>query len=347
MSRKRIILIHLFIWLFAIFANLPFSNFGKNVPVQQVIANIIAFLYLMVTFYFFYLFMVPAILEKKKLSKFFLISFFLVLFMPFIGYTLLFLNRAIFDNSFHDFFRGYSFKMHMSGYFPVLMAALFGSFFRVIINWFTTMNQKAELDKQNLAIELDLLKNKMNPHFLFNTLNNIDSLIQSDQAAASTALIRLSDIMRYMTYETSVEQIELGSEVVYIQDLIELHRLRIKNPDEIRFDVRGDLKTKIAPALFAPLIENSFKFASFRNKKPAISLSLSSENGIITFDMFNYFEGEQKTDNLGHSGTGISNLRKRLELIYPGKHQLLITSKDSIFSVKLTLDTHDYQLHSN
>ena len=91
----------------------------------------------------------------------------------------------------------------MSGYYPVLTAAVFGSFFSVIINWFTTMNQKAELDKQKLAVELDLLKSKLNPHFLFNTLNNIDSLINHNPKEASSALIRLSEMMRYLTYETS------------------------------------------------------------------------------------------------------------------------------------------------
>ena len=154
----------------------------------------------------------------------------------------------------------------MSGYFPVLTAAVFGSFFRVIINWFTTMNQKAELDKQKLAVELDLLKSKLNPHFLFNTLNNIDSLIHQNPEEASAALIRLSEMMRYLTYETSSEVVELEKEVEYIRNFIELYRIRIKSPDDIRFEVKGDLNVMISPALFVPLIENAFKFASFRKK---------------------------------------------------------------------------------
>ena len=128
--------------------------------------------------------MVPQFLDKKKLTEFFLISFFLILIMPFIGYSILFFVRAIFEGTFQDFYRGYSIKMYMSGYFPVLTAAVFGSFFRVIINWFSTMNQKAELDRQKLTAELDLIKNKLNPHFLFNTLNNIDSLIKNNPEKA-------------------------------------------------------------------------------------------------------------------------------------------------------------------
>ena len=129
--------------------------------------------------------MVPFLVTRKRLDLFFIISFLVVLIMPFFGYTLLFTARALFKGSFHNFYNEYSFKMHMSGYFPVLTAAVFGSFFGVIINWFKTMNQKAELDKQKLVIELELIKSKLNPHFLFNTLNNIDSLIHQHPDEAS------------------------------------------------------------------------------------------------------------------------------------------------------------------
>lgn len=203
MSKRRITYIHIFIWLFALFANVPYSNLLNGMSPQMIVSNIIGFLYLMAVFYLFYLFMVPLFLDRKKIAEFFSLSFLLVLIMPFFGYTLLFLSRACFDGTFHNFYHDYSLRMHMSGYYPVLTAAVFGSFFSVIINWFTTMNQKAELDKQKLAVELDLLKSKLNPHFLFNTLNNIDSLIHNNPEEASSALIRLSEMMRYLTYETS------------------------------------------------------------------------------------------------------------------------------------------------
>ncbi len=171
-------------------------------PPEQIVSNVIGFLYLMLVFYLFYLLLVPYFLEQKKITGFFFFSFIFVLIMPFFGYTILFVSRAFFDGSFEHFYRGYSVKMHMSGYYPVMTAAVFGSFFSVIINWFKTLNQKAELDRQKLAVELDLLKSKLNPHFLFNTLNNIDSLITTNPEEASSALIRLSEMMSYLTYET-------------------------------------------------------------------------------------------------------------------------------------------------
>ena len=340
MSKKRITYIHIFIWLFAIFANLPYSSVTHDVPLSQKVTNVIAFLYLMVVFYFFYLVMVPKFLNRKKIELFFGVSFIVVLIMPFFGYTILFLTRALFEGTFQDFFHMYSFKTHMSGYFPVLTAAVFGSFFGVIITWFKTMNQKAELDKQKLAIELDLLKSKLNPHFLFNTLNNIDSLIHQNSEEASAALIRLSDMMRYLTYETSSDVIALGKEMEYINNFIELHRMRIKAPEDIRFEADGDFNMLISPALFVPLLENAFKFTSFRSCKPCIDIKLSTNKSVVTFDISNYYENGSNPPNGSHSGSGLVNLRKRLDLTYPGKYELKIEPGDSLYHAKLTIDTN-------
>lgn len=340
MSKKRITYIHIFIWLFAIFANLPYSALNQYSPPQQIVANIIALLYLMLVFYLFYLVMVPFFLNKKKIDMFFGLSFLVVLIMPFFGYTVLFLSRAIFEGTFHNFYHDYSLKMHMSGYYPVLTAAVFGSFFRVIINWFTTMNLKAEIDKQKLAVELDLLKSKLNPHFLFNTLNNIDSLIHQNPEEASAALIRLSDMMRYLTYETSSEVVDLKREMEYVRNFIELYRMRIKTPEDIRFEVEGDLSVMISPALFVPLIENAFKFASFQANKPCVDIKLSSKNGIVVFEISNFFEKNPNVSNTGQSGYGIINLRKRLDLSYPGNYQLITEQGELLYHVKLIINTN-------
>jgi two-component system, LytTR family, sensor kinase len=340
MSKKRIIYIHIFIWLFAIFANMPYSHISEEMSPRLIVSNLIGFLYLMLVFYLFYLLLVPLFLKKKKLVEFFFFSFLLVLIMPFFGYTILFLSRAFFEGTFHNFYREYTLKMHMSGYFPVLTAAVFGSFFSVIINWFTTMNQKVELDKQKLAIELDLLKSKLNPHFLFNTLNNIDSLIHQNPDEASAALIRLSDMMRYLTYETSSDFVALEKEVDYINNFIELYRIRIKTPDDILFSVDEEINIKIAPALFVPLLENAFKFASYKNKKPSVVISLSSEKGIVIFKISNYYDNVSKGSGMRNSGFGLINLKKRLELIYPSRHQLIIESGESLYRVKLIIDTN-------
>ena len=340
MSSRRITYIHIFIWLFATCANLPYALMGREIEPRMVVSNIIGFLYLMVVFYLFYLVLVPFFLYKKKLTEFFLFSLIIVLLMPFFGYTILFFSRALFDGTFHNFYRDYSINMHMSGFYPVLTAAVFGSFFSVIINWFTTMNQKAEIDKQKLSIELDLLKSKLNPHFLFNSLNNIDSLIHSDPDEASAALIRLSEIMRYLTYETSSELVELRKEVEYIRNFIELYRIRIKTPEDIKLEIDGNLDLKIAPALFVPLMENAFKFADYRNRKPFVNIQLRTSDGIISFEISNFCRKNPGKPEASNSGYGIINLKKRLDLTYPGRHLLIVNRGELQYDVKLTIDTN-------
>jgi two-component system, LytTR family, sensor kinase len=340
MSKRRIGWIHLFVWLFAIFANLLTSGFGKDWSYPQFFTYVVAFLYLMLVFYLFYLFILPIFLNRKNLTGFFAVSFAVVLTMPFIGYILLYTIRALFEGTFAHFMEGYSFRMHMSGFYPVLTAAIFGSFFRIIISWFTQSNQKAELEKHMLTAELELLKSKLNPHFLFNTLNNIDSLIPKNPEAASAALIRLSEIMRYLTYETVSDRVTLEKETEYIRNLIELYRLRIKSPGNIRFEAEGDLRTEISPALFVPLIENALKYASFGNTEPSVILQLTSMNGIVVFSASNTVDLNTAASTGKNSGYGLINLKKRLELAYPGKYQLKIDQVNQKFIAELTIDTH-------
>lgn len=345
MSPRQIKYIHLFIWLFAIFANLPYQTLGERIRPQILMSNIVGFLFLMVVFYVFYLFIAPSFLMKKKLVAFFLVSFLVVLFMPFIGYTILLFLRALDRGTFQNFYEGYSFKVHMSGYYPVLTAAVFGSFFSIIINWFSIISQKAELDRQKLAVELDLLKSKLNPHFLFNTLNNIDSLIGINKSAASAALIKLSEIMRYLTYEVSEDYVDIAGELRYINNFIDLYRIRLKNPEDLRLNIKVDNNLKVSPALFLPLLENAFKYASFGTKQPSIDINITSENKLLIFDISNTFD--ESRNRLEHSGYGLQNLRKRLELYYPDRHMLLIKEDKDYFRAKLTLDTNADKLYSN
>jgi len=247
---------------------------------------------------------------------------------------------AVYEGTFDNFLSGYGVKMHMSAFYPVITAAVFGSFFRVIINWYDDMNLKTEIQKQKLFVELELLKSKLNPHFLFNTLNNIDSLIRKDTEKASAALIRLSDMMRYLTYETSSDVVKLDTEIDYINNLIELYRLRIKSPDDIRFEASGDPNVLISPALFVPLVENAFKFASFRTMKPCVDIHLTSRNGKVVFAISNYYERNPEKRQNEDSGYGLINLEKRLKLTYPDRHRLEIDKLEQQFRVKLTINTH-------
>lgn len=147
-------------------------------------------------------------------------------------------------------------------------------------------------------------------------------------------------MMRYLTYETSSEVVDLKREMEYVRNFIELYRIRIKTPEDLRFEVEGDLSVMISPALFVPLIENAFKFASFQANKPCVDIKLSSKNGIVVFEISNFFEKNRNVSNTGQSGYGIINLRKRLDLSYPGNYQLITEQGELLYHVKLIINTN-------
>lgn len=221
------------------------------------------------------------------------------------------------------------------------IAATFGSFFRVLINWLNTMNQKEILEKQKAVSELALLKSKINPHFLFNTLNNIDALIYEDPDKASQALVKLSDIMRYMSYETVMEFVNLSKEMDYVSSLVALYKLRITNPEVIQLKiVQGFTDLKIAPMLFIPFIENAFKYSTFKGEKAGFEIKFETDESRINFSIKNYYNSSEKEMTAKQGGTGINSVKQRLEHIYPGKHILSIINSDGIFKVNLTIETN-------
>jgi len=204
-------------------------------------------------------------------------------------------------------------------------------------NWFTNIQLKAELENRNLRNELELLKSQINPHFLFNTLNNIDALIQKSSKDASKSLIMLSDILRYMIYETKTDEVPLNHELEYMRNYIDLQQLRFRNKDYISVSFPENCNNgKIAPILLIPFIENAFKYSYNEGKLPVIEIALHCNSSSLFFHCMNYYSKE----NLEHErtgGVGLENVKRRLELLYKGKYELKITDENNIFNVDLNI----------
>jgi two-component system, LytTR family, sensor kinase len=187
-------------------------------------------------------------------------------------------------------------------------------------------------------MELALVKSQINPHFLFNTINNIDVLINKDPELASKYLISLSDIMRFMLYETKPDRILLSKEIEYIEKFIALHKIRSNNSDYVHFSVTGTSPNlTIAPMLFIPYIENAFKHVSDKKASPAITITIFIEREKIFFTCSNNYKDETTID-IAHSGLGDGLIRKRLQLLYPDKHELVVNTENNIYNVALTID---------
>ena len=218
---------------------------------------------------------------------------------------------------------------------------LAGLVMRGFITWYDGLKQKEEMDKKNFEMELALVKSQFNPHFLFNTINNIDVLIEKDPATASGYLNQLSDIMRFMLYETKTEQILLEKELTYIGKYIDLQKIRTANPDFVQYTVQGiQANIAIAPMLFIPFIENAFKHAANTRTGNVISIVIRIEENGIIFECINSFNTDVKSKP-EYGGLGNDLIQKRLSLLYPGRHKLAVDSSNNIYKVKLAIFTND------
>ena len=208
------------------------------------------------------------------------------------------------------------------------------------ISWFKDQRLKTELITSNQASELALLRSQINPHFLFNTLNNIYSLVKKHSKNAPQAVMRLSEIMRYMLKESNSTKVPLQREVDYLKSFIELQQLRIRKDDFVALKVTGASgDKKIAPMLLIPFVENAFKYHDKNVDSPGIVVDLEITGTGLTLEVINNYKKDKVEADDTSNSIGLSNVKRRLELLYKEKHRLQITDnrEESRYRVKLTL----------
>jgi two-component system, LytTR family, sensor kinase len=208
--------------------------------------------------------------------------------------------------------------------------------------------EKLELAKEKLETELKFLKSQFNPHFLFNTINSIFVLIGKDPDMAAESLAKFSDILRYQLYECNEQEIPLAQELSYLGNYIELQKLR-QDEGYVALDLQTSLpltsNLSIAPFVLIPFVENAFKHVSReRGKANWISMSLALEGDSLHAVITNSVSQITGGEFIRHSGIGLPNVRRRLDLVYPGTHELVIDRNDAVFSVSLTLQLHERKL---
>lgn len=218
--------------------------------------------------------------------------------------------------------------------FSIILFGAVVQFYRINLQ-----NQKRinELQQEKLETELAFLKNQVNPHFLFNTFNNLYAMAEAKgNEELSQGLQGMSKLMRYLTYESNVPKVGLAKEIELMESFIALQRLRLTGEDDVSivFRVQGDPTGKlIAPVLLLPLVENAFKHG-FKYGHPSwININLSVNAGKILFEVKN----KKMTEVSRTGGVGLANLKKRLEIIYPGNYDLKIDSGSEVFKVFLEI----------
>ena len=241
--------------------------------------------------------------------------------------------KSLFPKNKPDYF--FRFRLVGPFIFNVLLIAT-GTALRVYSEWNRNERKKNEIQVQKSSTELHFLKHQLSPHFLFNSLNSIYSLTNKKSNDAPEAVITLSELMRYMLYETNNEFVHLTKELEYIQNYLKLQRLRIANNTDVTLNIHGSISTqKIRPLLFISFIENAFKYGTDFKGNTEVRIEIIVKESHINFNCVNII-GNRKTDK-DSSGIGIQNTKERLELLYPNKHILKVEEIDGRFIVNLEL----------
>lgn len=221
--------------------------------------------------------------------------------------------------------------------FPLLYFNIFGFLFKTVTEWIKDRKIKAELEKDKLTSQLELLKSQINPHFLFNTLNNIDVLILDEPKKASDYLKKLSEILRFMLYETNTERVPLSKEIEYIKKYVELQKVRTLNKKFVELAIIGKMEGKfIAPMIFIHFVENAFKYATNKKIENAISIRFDISENEVSFFCKNHVNlpDVKSQDN---NGLGFKLIKKRLDLIYKKDYSLNVNSEDNWYIVQLEI----------
>lgn len=198
-----------------------------------------------------------------------------------------------------------------------------------------------ELEYENLIVEKNFLQLQLNPHFLFNTLNNLYGLVFKKDKSAPEMILKLSEIMRYTLYEANVERISLEQELTFIDNYFKMEQMRYPKEYLIEKTVihKGEDNLQIVPLIFFIFMENAFKYG-LKSENPYLKVFIQIENKTITFTIENDVSADYKKEsNVG--GIGLQNVEKRLQLLYPGKHRQIIKSDTVFFSVFLSINLED------
>ncbi|MCB4809459.1 sensor histidine kinase [Tamlana sp. 62-3] len=337
------IVIHVLLWTFflIISASQIYYRIG-SIPQDFIIRSFT----LILAFYLNFNLLVPYLLLNKKIPLYFLVLLAFSFFFSFILHE--FLPRPI-DSP--PNFNSNNFPklpppenhgplfLNFRGFFPsgglLLLIFTLSTSIKLGLEWFKSENKRVAIESEKVNSELSFLKAQLNPHFLFNSLNSIYSLAHKQSKDTTNAIVILSDLMRYMIYETNKDLVPLEKEIEYIKNYVSLQLLRLKDSSNVKLNIHGNLKFSIEPLLLISFIENAFKYGTDFTGKTNVNIKITIDEELLTFNVFNSVTHQQpKTKD---SGVGLENIKNRLNLLYPNKHNIVIKNEKNSYEVNLTL----------
>lgn len=230
-------------------------------------------------------------------------------------------------------------------FFYILIVAI-STIIKTLSEFYDDQQNKLIAESQRTATELNYLRKQTNPHFLFNSLNSIYSLAHKKSDLVPDAIVTLSEMMRYMLYETDNKSVLLEKEINYIKNYIDLQKLRLNNIENITINIHGDTKNKfIEPLLLISFIENAFKYGTDYKGAAYVKIKITIEGNILNFWVENKIENKIKDPE--NSGIGLTNIKNRLNLLYPNTHQLNLTTTETKYTVHLVLQLDQMHQQTN
>ncbi len=285
-------------------------------------------------FYLNFLYLIPKFLDKKK-YKFYALALVVAIIIFGLGkYGLAVYFKALILQ--HETGKQVSFGSYfISSALTSIFFLFFSTALKFSVDWFLNERIQRDLENQRLSAELAFLKSQINPHFLFNSLNSIYSLAYQKSDTAPEAILKLSEIMRYMLYESNDNKVDLAKELQYLQNYIDLQKIRFGDKAFVNFKITGEVgDQKIVPLLLIAFIENAFKHGVANDPSSPICLRINLDGTHLHFYMENKKHALNR-DNEG--GIGLNNVKRRLDLLYPGKYNLTIDDKRDTYTCELSL----------
>lgn len=230
-------------------------------------------------------------------------------------------------------------------YFPILRSFTMVMFVNIVSITLLLANElksnaerEKKLKEEKLGTEIKLLKAQINPHFIFNALNNIYSLTYTKSEMAPESVLKLSEMLRYVFYDCSNDHVKLGAEVEYVSNFIAFQQMKSEHEQIIQFNYNGVKKDiEIAPMIFIPFIENAFKYSKIEEYIDAyVKIELTTDDNFLNFNIKNTIPYQGKS--LPGNGLGINNVRQRLDILYPNKYELHIQENNATYSVNLKIE---------
>ena len=282
-------------------------------------------------------FIVPRFLQQKKYAFFIVSIIALILFSAWLRALVAVQMNLYF---FHPAVATDFTTLYFNSVFNISFWVLLVTVGKMMIDRIQTQQQLELLEKERIKNELDYLKAQINPHALFNSLNTVYGYIDKNNQVARDTLLQFSELLRYQLYDCSAEKIALEKELEYIKNYIAFQRLRKDDQLIVNFDITGiEQGLTIAPLLLVVLIENAFKFvSSFSDKENKICITIAVENKKLKSSVTNTKEMQYNMPGTNSGGIGISNLKRRLALLYPGKYELSINNNAAIYETHLNID---------